>query len=170
MNPDPITFIGELGYTPREAAFLYAVGMHSGYFLRHQFRSRGAACATLTRMPLRRSLSAMVAMSFSATSTHQTNLSTQKLSLGIFTAHKDRRRCSERKTKSAKWRAPFIPRSPSLQPLGGLDRFPVHVYFVSLLHPDSLRVQSRRCPDAGTSRLLRPLCSPAPSSPQTGSW
>jgi hypothetical protein len=37
MNPDPITFIEELGYTPREAAFLYAVGMHSGYFLRRQF-------------------------------------------------------------------------------------------------------------------------------------
>jgi hypothetical protein len=37
MNPDAVTFIGELGYTPREAAFLYAVGMHSGYFLRRQF-------------------------------------------------------------------------------------------------------------------------------------
>jgi hypothetical protein len=37
MKPDPITFIGELGYTPREAAFLYAVGVHSGYFLRRQF-------------------------------------------------------------------------------------------------------------------------------------
>ncbi len=58
-------------------------------------RSRGATCATLTRTPLRRSLSAMVGMSFSATPTHQTNLSTQKPSLGIFTAHKDRRRCSQ---------------------------------------------------------------------------
>ena len=58
-------------------------------------RSRGATCATLTRTPLRRPLSAMVGMSFSATPTHQTNLSTQKPSLGIFTAHKDRRRCSQ---------------------------------------------------------------------------
>ncbi len=58
-------------------------------------RSRGATCATLTRTPLRRSLSAMVGMSFSATPTHQTNLSTQKPSLGIFTAHKDRRRFSQ---------------------------------------------------------------------------
>ena len=37
MSRDPIPFIEELGYTPREAAFLYAVGMHSGYFLRRQF-------------------------------------------------------------------------------------------------------------------------------------
>jgi hypothetical protein len=29
MNPDAITFIGELGYTPREVAFLYAVGMQA---------------------------------------------------------------------------------------------------------------------------------------------
>ena len=39
MHRDPIPFIEELGYTPREAAFLYAVGMHSGYFLRRQFSS-----------------------------------------------------------------------------------------------------------------------------------
>lgn len=37
MNRDPIPFIEELGYTPREATCLYAVGMHSGYFLRRQF-------------------------------------------------------------------------------------------------------------------------------------
>ncbi len=37
MNDDPIPFIEELGYTAREATFLYAVGMHSGYFLRRQF-------------------------------------------------------------------------------------------------------------------------------------
>jgi hypothetical protein len=37
MSRDPIPFIEELGYTLREAAFLYAVGMHSGYFLRRQF-------------------------------------------------------------------------------------------------------------------------------------
>ncbi len=44
-------------------------------------RSRGAACVTLTRTPLRRSLSAMVGMSFSATrvSPSKPNLSTQKL-------------------------------------------------------------------------------------------
>lgn len=34
---DPIPEIGKLGYTAREAAFLYLVGMHSGYFLRSQF-------------------------------------------------------------------------------------------------------------------------------------
>jgi hypothetical protein len=39
MNRDPIPFIEELGYTPREAAFLYAIGVHSGYFLRRQFNS-----------------------------------------------------------------------------------------------------------------------------------
>jgi len=34
---DPIPEIEKLGYTGREAAFLYLVGMHSGYFLRSQF-------------------------------------------------------------------------------------------------------------------------------------
>lgn len=36
---DPIPEIVKLGYTPREAAFLYFAGMHSGYFLRRQFNS-----------------------------------------------------------------------------------------------------------------------------------
>ncbi len=40
MNPfDPIPEIVKLGYTPREAAFLYFAGMQSGYFLRRQFNS-----------------------------------------------------------------------------------------------------------------------------------
>ncbi len=34
---DPIAELRKLGYTEREAAFLYLVGMHSGYFLRRQF-------------------------------------------------------------------------------------------------------------------------------------
>jgi hypothetical protein len=34
---DPITELRKLGYTEREASFLYLVGIHSGYFLRRQF-------------------------------------------------------------------------------------------------------------------------------------
>jgi hypothetical protein len=34
---DPIRELTRLGYTERESAFLYLVGMHSGYFLRRQF-------------------------------------------------------------------------------------------------------------------------------------
>jgi hypothetical protein len=34
---DPIPELQKLGYTEREAAFLYLVGVHSGYFLRRQF-------------------------------------------------------------------------------------------------------------------------------------
>jgi hypothetical protein len=37
MTIDPIAAIQELGYTQREASFLYLVGAHSGYFLRRQF-------------------------------------------------------------------------------------------------------------------------------------
>lgn len=37
MAADPITALESLGYTGREAAFLYLVAMHSGYFLRRQF-------------------------------------------------------------------------------------------------------------------------------------
>jgi hypothetical protein len=39
MTPayDPIQELGKLGYTEREAAFLYLVGIHSGYFLRRQY-------------------------------------------------------------------------------------------------------------------------------------
>jgi hypothetical protein len=39
MTPayDPIPELRKLGYTERESAFLYLVGMHSGYFLRRQF-------------------------------------------------------------------------------------------------------------------------------------
>lgn len=34
---DPIPELKKLGYTEREAAFLYLVGIHSGYFLRRQY-------------------------------------------------------------------------------------------------------------------------------------
>jgi hypothetical protein len=37
MTIDPITAIQSLGYTQREASFLYLVAVHSGYFLRRQF-------------------------------------------------------------------------------------------------------------------------------------
>lgn len=37
MAADPIPAIESLGYTDREAAFLYLVAAHSGYFLRRQF-------------------------------------------------------------------------------------------------------------------------------------
>src|SRR5216683_1392555 len=39
MTPtyDPIHELRKLGYTERESAFLYLVGIHSGYFLRRQF-------------------------------------------------------------------------------------------------------------------------------------
>ncbi len=34
---DPVPALQAFGYTEREAAFLYLVSMHSGYFLRRQF-------------------------------------------------------------------------------------------------------------------------------------
>jgi hypothetical protein len=37
MTADPIVALESLGYTDREAAFLYLVAVHSGYFLRRQF-------------------------------------------------------------------------------------------------------------------------------------
>ena len=37
MTYDPIPALQTFGYTEREAAFLYLVSMHSGYFLRRQF-------------------------------------------------------------------------------------------------------------------------------------
>ena len=47
MTVDPVLALESLGYTEREAAFLYLVAVHSGYFLRRQFdyfidRQRGA--------------------------------------------------------------------------------------------------------------------------------
>ena len=47
MIVDPILALEALGYTEREAAFLYLVAVHSGYFLRRQFdyfidRNKGA--------------------------------------------------------------------------------------------------------------------------------
>ncbi len=47
MTVDPIVTFQALGYTEREASFLYLVAMHSGYFLRRQFdyfidRQKGA--------------------------------------------------------------------------------------------------------------------------------
>jgi hypothetical protein len=37
MTVDPIVALESLGYTEREASFLYLVALHSGYFLRRQF-------------------------------------------------------------------------------------------------------------------------------------
>jgi len=37
MTVDPIVALQSLGYTEREASFLYLVAVHSGYFLRRQF-------------------------------------------------------------------------------------------------------------------------------------
>ncbi len=37
MTSDPIFVLQSLGYTDREAAFLYLVAVHSGYFVRRQF-------------------------------------------------------------------------------------------------------------------------------------
>jgi hypothetical protein len=37
LSPNPIPVLQSLGYTEREATFLYLVGAHSGYFLRRQF-------------------------------------------------------------------------------------------------------------------------------------
>jgi hypothetical protein len=47
MASDPILALESLGYTDREAAFVYLVAVHSGYFLRRQFdyfidRQKGA--------------------------------------------------------------------------------------------------------------------------------
>ncbi|MGC2160705.1 MAG: hypothetical protein WA634_02240 [Silvibacterium sp.] len=47
MTADPIAGLESLGYTQREAAFLYFVAVHSGYFVRRQFdyftdRNKGA--------------------------------------------------------------------------------------------------------------------------------
>ena len=36
MDYDPISILQNVGYTEREAAFLYLVARHSGYFLRRQ--------------------------------------------------------------------------------------------------------------------------------------
>ena len=37
MSIDLITALESLGYTKREASFLYLAGVHSGYFVRRQF-------------------------------------------------------------------------------------------------------------------------------------
>jgi hypothetical protein len=47
MTVDPIIALQSIGYTEREAAFLYLVAVHSGCFLRRQFdyfidRNKGA--------------------------------------------------------------------------------------------------------------------------------
>ncbi len=47
MTVDPILALESLGYTEREATFLYLVAIHSGYFVRRQFdyftdRNKGA--------------------------------------------------------------------------------------------------------------------------------
>jgi hypothetical protein len=54
LGYDPIPVLESVGYTEREAAFLYLVVLHSGYFLRRQYdrfirRQRGAIAAQLLR-------------------------------------------------------------------------------------------------------------------------
>ncbi len=54
LGYDPISVLESVGYTEREAAFLYLVAVHSGYFLRRQYgrfihRERGAIAEQLLR-------------------------------------------------------------------------------------------------------------------------
>jgi hypothetical protein len=54
LGYDPISVLQSVGYTEREAAFLYLVALHSGYFLRRQYvrfilRGRGALAEQLLR-------------------------------------------------------------------------------------------------------------------------
>jgi hypothetical protein len=54
LDYDPVPVLESVGYTEREAAFLYLVALHSGYFLRRQYdrfirRGRGAIAAQLLR-------------------------------------------------------------------------------------------------------------------------
>jgi hypothetical protein len=54
LSYDPVPVLQSAGYTEREAAFLYLVALHSGYFLRRQYdrfiqRSRGALAEQLLR-------------------------------------------------------------------------------------------------------------------------
>ena len=54
LGYDPIPVLESVGYTEREAAFLYLIAMHSGYFLRRQYgrfieRERGAIAEQLLR-------------------------------------------------------------------------------------------------------------------------
>lgn len=54
IDYDPVPVLESVGYTEREAAFLYLVALHSGYFLRRQYdyfirRGRGAIAAQLLR-------------------------------------------------------------------------------------------------------------------------
>jgi hypothetical protein len=54
LDYDPITSLESIGYLEREAAFLYLVAVHSGYFLRRQYnsfvgRDRGTALDRLLR-------------------------------------------------------------------------------------------------------------------------
>ena len=54
LNYDPVPVLESVGYTEREAAFLYLVALHSGYFLRRQYgrfiqRERGAIAERFLR-------------------------------------------------------------------------------------------------------------------------
>lgn len=54
LDYDPIPVLQSVGYTEREASFLYLVALHSGYFLRRQYnafiqRGRGAIAAQFLR-------------------------------------------------------------------------------------------------------------------------
>jgi len=56
---DPVPVLESVGYTEREAAFLYLVALHSGYFLRRQYdrfiqRERGAIAAHFLRKAVAR--------------------------------------------------------------------------------------------------------------------
>ena len=59
MTFDPLVALEFLGYTDREAAFLYLVAVHSGYFLRRQFdyftdRNIGAIAIAFSKRRVRR--------------------------------------------------------------------------------------------------------------------
>jgi hypothetical protein len=59
MRFDAIDVLGALGYSDREATFLYLTAIHSGYFLRRQFsdfvqRERGGVVSNLLRKAIQR--------------------------------------------------------------------------------------------------------------------
>jgi hypothetical protein len=54
LSYDPIPVLQSVGYTEREAVFLYLAALHSGYFLRRQYvrfieRGRGALAEQFLR-------------------------------------------------------------------------------------------------------------------------
>ncbi len=72
----------------------------------------------------------------------------------------------------SRFKVRFLPRSPSFQSLGGLERSSSHrlcPICAAIALVDWQRGQFRRCPGADTSWWLLPRRGPSPSSPQTGS-